>query len=339
MQQYCPSCNPDLSARTVDGILNVNKPAGITSFGVVSVVRRLSGCRRAGHCGTLDPDATGVLVVCLGQATKLTSILTGNTKEYRAEIALGSATDTYDATGKVTFTGDCGNVTQSLIEQVLQKFRGKIMQTPPAYSALKVNGRRLYDMARAGVEVNIASRPVEVTRLQIVCWMSPVVTVHLECSKGTYVRSLAHDLGKALGCGAHLKSLIRTRSGNFRIEDSITLDEFEAGARTGYWHNFISPMDMHILAWPAVILDGTQEANARNGRPISLSDAAPQKDVAAEGERNIYRAYSVEGAFIALLEYDQNTVEWRSRAVFPNSTASWDRESECPFCQTKERPE
>ncbi|MBI2856891.1 MAG: tRNA pseudouridine(55) synthase TruB, partial [Chloroflexi bacterium] len=227
-----PTSRP--GAFSPDGILNINKPRGMTSFDVVARVRRLTGVSRAGHAGTLDPDATGVLLVCLGKATRLAGFLSGETKTYRATVHLGVATDTYDASGRVTASCDASSVSLASVREVLTRFRGRIMQAPPAYSALKVGGRRLYQLARSGVHVTPTPRPVDVFRLELTRWAPPELDLEIDCGKGTYIRSLAHDLGSALGCGAHLCALERTRSGPFSLADSVTLGELEEACRGGY---------------------------------------------------------------------------------------------------------
>ena len=179
-----------------------------TSFEVVAFVRRLSGERRVGHGGTLDPKATGVLPVGLGRGTRVAEFLAQENKVYRAQVELGTATDSYDVSGKVTWRGDVSAVTRELVEAALDSFRGLIEQTPPMYSALKYQGQPLYRLARAGIEVPRLPRKVNIFRLELLDFELPLLTLEVACSKGTYIRSLAHDLGQALGCGAHLKSLV-----------------------------------------------------------------------------------------------------------------------------------
>ena len=211
----------------MDGILNINKPQEMTSFSVVACVKRICGERHAGHAGTLDPLATGVLPICLGQATRVIEFLFDETKTYRAQVELGITTDTYDSTGKVLRTADPSGVSREMIEKALVKFRGSILQTPPMYSAVKHQGKPLYKLARSGIEVERKSRPTQIHSLEIIDWQPPVVTLDIVCGKGTYIRSLAFDLGEALGCGANMKSLIRLRVGPFNIEDALTLPQLE----------------------------------------------------------------------------------------------------------------
>jgi len=221
-----------MSATT--GVLIVDKPAGPTSFDVVRQVRRALGTRRVGHGGTLDPMATGVLPVCLGEATKLAQFLLDADKEYDATLCFGVETDTFDATGTITDRRDAAELTAGTVEGALAPFRGPIRQVPPRYSALKLRGRPLYDYARAGEQVDPAPRTVVIHELELVSWTDPAaVVLRLRCSKGTYVRSLAFDLGRALGTGAHLTALRRTRSGPFRIDEAHPLATVETAPLIG----------------------------------------------------------------------------------------------------------
>jgi len=218
----------------MDGILNINKPWGKTSFSIVAMVKRLSGERRVGHAGTLDPAATGVLPVCLGQGTRIIEFLVDATKAYRAEIELGMVTDTYDASGRIIQRGDPSGISQNQLESVLTSFCGLIWQTPPMYSAVKYQGKPLYELARTGITVERGSRLTEIHRLELVDWQPPVATIEVVCGKGTYIRSLAYDLGQALGCGAYLKSLIRLRCGLFDIREAVSVPQLEDAFRYGY---------------------------------------------------------------------------------------------------------
>jgi tRNA pseudouridine55 synthase len=295
---------------TLDGILNINKPPGKTSFGVVAAVKRLSGEKRAGHSGTLDPDATGVLPVCLGRATRIVEFLVDTTKTYRADIVLGTATDTYDSSGRVTHQGDASKIKRADIESALEAFRGPIRQTPPMYSALKHRGKPLYKLAREGIEIERKSRTVTIHRLEMLDWQPPVVTLEVECSKGTYVRSLAHDLGEALGCGAHLKNLVRTRCGIFDIRDSVSLAQLEEASQHGYWEHFLYPADIVLQDYPAVVVDDAGEESIRNGSPL-----APKQDIKSSPQRKYCRAYSADGRFLGILRYDKDKEAWRPKKV------------------------
>jgi tRNA pseudouridine55 synthase len=209
---------------SLDGVIVIDKPPGPTSFDVVRQVRRARGLRRVGHGGTLDPMASGVLPICLGEATKLAQFLLDADKEYEATVCFGIETDSYDATGAVTQRRSAAGVTAALVADALGAFRGAITQVPPRYSALKHQGRPLYDYARAGQEVIPPPRTVTIHALELSDWAGPeAVGLRVRCSKGTYIRSLAFDLGRALGVGAHLIALRRTRSGPFRIEEAHPL--------------------------------------------------------------------------------------------------------------------
>jgi tRNA pseudouridine55 synthase len=209
-----------------DAVLVVDKPVGPTSFAVVRQIRRAAGIRKVGHGGTLDPLASGVLPICLGEATKLAPFLLGADKEYEFTIRLGVETETDDTDGAVTATEDPSRVTEAMLRHLLARFRGTIAQVPPAFAAIKREGRPLYDYARAGQRINVSPREVTVHALELSSFAGPQdVRLHVHCSKGTYVRALARDLGRALEVGAHVTALRRTRSGPFSLADARSLDE------------------------------------------------------------------------------------------------------------------
>jgi len=296
----------------MDGILNINKPEGLTSFGVVAAVKRLTGEKRVGHAGTLDPAATGVLPVCLGQGTRVSEYLMDSTKAYRAEIELGSATDTYDASGKVTLEGDASDIDRARLESALSSFRGVIQQMPPIYSAVKHKGKPLYKLARAGVDIKRKSRPVTVHHLELVDWQPPVVTVEVVCGKGTYIRSLADDLGRILGCGAHLKNLVRLRCGLFDIKDAVSMSELERAFSNGYWHQFIYPIDSVLKQWAAVVVDDDARQDILNGRPLEMQDCLDMKG----SPETRCRVYALDGRFLAVLRFDTEKQHWQPEKVF-----------------------
>ena len=312
----------------MDGILNINKPLGITSFGVVALVRRLSGERRVGHAGTLDPAATGVLPVCLGQGTRVIEFLVDTTKAYRAEIELGVTTDTYDATGKVTQRSDPSGISRTQLDLALTSFRGEIQQVPPLYSALKHQGEPLYKLARAGLKVELKSRPVNIHKLELIDWQLPFVTVEVVCSKGTYIRSIAHDLGQILGCGAHLKSLIRLRCGIFDIKDAVSLPELEEAFRCGYWQKFLYPIDSVLSDLSAVVVNDDEARNITNGRPLVLDNASggavsDNLQTSLSGDNSLQfrcRAYTLDGSFLAVLRFNAESGKWHPEKVFAQST-------------------
>jgi tRNA pseudouridine55 synthase len=301
----------------MNGILNIDKPAGITSFGVVSVVKRLSGEHRVGHAGTLDPAATGVLPVCLGQGTRVIEFLIDATKTYRAEIEFGVVTDTYDREGRVTRLGDPSRVNRDTLESALASFCGVIEQVPPPYSALKYQGKPLYQLARAGIVIEPKSRRVTIHKISLVDWQPPVATVEVVCSKGTYIRSLAHDLGQVLGCGAHLKSLIRLRYGLFDINEAISLSGFEDAVSFDYWERLVYPIDSVLAGLPAVVVSGDREQDIRNGRPLVLQDNNLKLSSSEEvSSREFCRAYTQGGSFLAVLRFTRESGYWQPEKVF-----------------------
>jgi tRNA pseudouridine55 synthase len=297
----------------VSGILNINKPRGMTSFAVVSLVRRLTGVRRVGHAGTLDPMADGVLPVCLGQAARVVEYLVGAPKVYHAAIRLGAATDTYDSEGTVVTTADPAGVTCNDVEAALAGFVGQIQQLPPMYSALKHEGQPLYRYARAGKTVPRQPRTVTVHRLELRCFELPVVKVEMEVGRGAYVRTVAHDLGERLGCGAHLETLTRLRSGPFSLESSTELDQFEEVVRCGSWQELLHPADRVLESWYAALLGEQHCLNVRQGRLLALVPTRPEfNDVALDTP---CRAYSHGGEFLAILRY-RGGGRWHPERVF-----------------------
>jgi tRNA pseudouridine55 synthase len=298
----------------LDGILNINKPQNKTSFSIVAMVKRLSGERRVGHAGTLDPAATGVLPVCLGRGTRITEFLVDATKTYRAQIELGIATDTYDSSGQITQKGDPSGINQPQLESALDLFRGTIQQTPPMYSAVKHQGQPLYQLARAGIRVKRKSRLAQVHHLELINWQSPVVTIEVECGKGTYIRSLAHDLGQALGCGAHLKNLVRTSCGPFNIKDALSIPQLEEAFRYGYWQHFVYPIDIVLQHRNAIVVNNATEDIIRKGRHLVLEHNGSQGGNGYPGQ-NYCRAYTLDGRFLGVLHHDSEKGQWQPKKV------------------------
>jgi len=297
----------------LDGILNVNKPPGRTSYSVVALVKRLSGERRAGHAGTLDPDASGVLPVCLGQGTRVVQFLMNTTKSYRAQIELGVTTDTYDTSGQVTRQTDPSGISYEQVETALTPFLGNIQQVPPAYSAVKYRGRPLYQWARAGIKVVKKSRPARIYRLELMDFTSPLVTIEVECGKGTYIRSLAHDFGQTLGCGACLKSLVRLHCGPFYLKDSVSLSRLEEASHHGYWQNLLYPIDTVLSHWPAIVVSEEEGHLIRNG--VSLTAEGDSTLCLSPAEERC-RAYTTDGCFIGLLRFNPESGQWQPEKVF-----------------------
>jgi tRNA pseudouridine55 synthase len=299
----------------ISGIFNIDKPAGCSSFQVVSLVRRLSGVRRVGHAGTLDPSATGVLVVCLGQATRLIEYMMEATKVYRAEVRLGITTDTLDATGRILSQADPSNISRRQVEKALAAFVGEIDQVPPMFSALKHDGEPLYRYARAQRQVERRARRVTIHRLQLLAFEPPLATVEVECGKGTYIRALAHDLGQQLGCGAHLAALARLRVGPFTLDDACSLPELEAAFQEGRWQRLLQPADAALPSWPAVTLSEAQERAVRFGQCLAADSLEPSPAQAIENDQ-LCRAYSPQGELVAVLRYDADALLWRPAKVF-----------------------
>jgi tRNA pseudouridine55 synthase len=295
---------------SVDGILNINKPKGRSSFSIVSLVKRLSGEKRVGHAGTLDPAATGVLPICLGQGRRVVPFLHDAAKLYKARVEFGVTTDSYDATGNITARADPSGLSRQRLVSALESFRGLIEQTPPMYSALKRGGRPLYELARAGIEVERKRRLVQIYRLELKYWRPPLATIEVECGKGTYIRSLAHDLGQSLGCGAYLKSLVRLKYGCFDIKNAVSLARLEEGFRNGYWPKFIYPIDIVFQDWTAVVVDDAAAEDIRNGRPVKIEPTGQQ----AGADR--LRAYNGDGCFLGLLKFNREKGQWLVGKVF-----------------------
>ena len=289
----------------VSGVIVVDKPLGLTSHDVVQVVRKGVGLRRVGHTGTLDPRASGVLVVLIGPAVRLSEYVSASDKRYQATIRLGSATDTYDTEGKITLISKV-NVTENEFAEQLSLFVGEIEQTPPPFSAVKVQGRKAYELSRKGLDVELKPRKIHVYRLDILDWDVPDVIIDVYCSSGTYVRSLAHDLGKVLGCGAHLVGLRRTKSGRFTLRDANQLDKLKDDFVSGDWHKHLIPAADALSEWHAVELSVEQMQLIRNGRRIQASPEDP----------NVARGINEQGELVAILEKNIDTCEWCPKKVF-----------------------
>lgn len=295
----------------MDGILNINKPMDRTSFSVVAEVRRLSRERRVGHAGTLDAMAGGVLPVCLGKGTRVVEFLMDARKVYKARVRLGVATDTYDATGKTVQEGDASGISREQVMSALDTFCGSIMQTPPVYSALKYQGQRLYKLARAGIAVEVKSRPATVYRIEMLDFEPPLVTIEVECAKGTYIRSLAHDLGQLLGCGAHLEHLLRLKYGPFDISDAVSMERLGDAFEDNSWQALVYPIDTVLSQWSSVVVGDEQEQLIKHGGSVVM-----EGEVNDAGEESRCRAYNRDGCFIAILHFDPEKKQWQPEKVF-----------------------
>lgn len=309
---------------TLTGFLNVNKPVGLTSHDVVARIRRWSGQRHTGHGGTLDPQASGVLPIALGAYTRLIEYLP-EPKVYEAEITLGATTDSYDAEGRVVATGDASGVTEAAVLALLPAFVGEaVMQRPPRFSALKRDGQRSYQLARAGGESELPERPVHIHRIDLLSCGSPLVRLRVVCGKGTYVRSLAHDLGTGLGCGAHLSGLVRTHNGAFCLDDAVELAELEAGLAEEPGRYLLDGAAV-LPHWPSVRLGDDRRARVLQGLPLILTpaDLWPPKPllvcgVQAPPERELCLALTAAGHTLAVLQRNRGGFSWRPIKVFPD---------------------
>jgi tRNA pseudouridine55 synthase len=249
----------------------VDKPGGITSHDVVNRVRRIFGIKRVGHTGTLDPMATGVLVLCVGQATRIVEYLTADRKEYAAGVTFGVSTDSQDATGRVLRETDSSHLTRESIEAALGRFRGRIRQIPPMVSAVHHQGKRLYEIARQGGEVEREAREIEILRIELTGFESgvyPRTELRVECSTGTYIRTLASDIGDSLGVGAMLHSLRRTRAGAFTISGAVTLEELE-GSEGSQW-KLLAPVEDALTQWPRIPLTEDQVRAVIQGQSLRV---------------------------------------------------------------------
>jgi tRNA pseudouridine55 synthase len=295
----------------ISGILVVDKPVGMTSHDVVEIIRKGTNIRRAGHTGTLDPRASGVLVVLIGPAVRLSEFVSASDKRYQAIIRLGGTTDTYDADGR--FTGQTEapvSVTETQFNDVLQHFVGEIEQTPPPYSAVKVQGRKAYEMARQGEEVELAPRKINVFHLEVLEWAPPEVVIDVHCSSGTYVRSLANDLGTELGCGAYLVGLRRTKSGRFTLREATPLRKLQESFTIGNWYQYVIPAAEALAEWPAVELKPEEVDEVKHGHRVKA---------AADTQPGLVRGISMAGELIAIMDLvtgEDGSLEWQPKKVF-----------------------
>ena len=283
------------------GFLNIHKPAGMTSHDVVGKLRRGLRIKKVGHAGTLDPMATGVLVICLGRATRLSEYVMASTKQYQAQVTLGAVTDTYDAEGEILQSADCSHITVDDVTALLPEFTGDIDQLPPVYSAIKRDGKKLYELARAGEEVELEPRLVTIHSLSLGDWSPPTFALNVRCGSGTYIRSLAHDIGQRLDVGAHLSALERTASGQFFVGEAASPDDV---LRDGWEAYLISPGDA-LVNLPAVHLNDEDADHIRHGRN-------PRHVLPAGGDTA--RAFDPHGNLIAILRAENGI--WSPHKVF-----------------------
>jgi tRNA pseudouridine55 synthase len=262
-------------------IINLDKPKGISSHQAVQEVKRALGAKKAGHAGTLDPLATGVLLVCLNEATKITRFLSDLDKEYIVRLKLGERTDTLDSTGRVIETAGSFTVHEADLLAVLRTFTGRIRHMPPMYSAIKVSGKALYKLARKGLDIERPEREVIISGIELLHFESPYADLRVSCSKGTYIRTICDDVGRAVGAGAHMVALQRTRSGSFRIEDSASMKDLRSGQATLY------SIDDVLSDLPEYILDAASFLKAKNGVPVMLTAGISMKNNPENGRNTI----------------------------------------------------
>ena len=296
----------------IHGALNLRKPPGQTSMEMARIVKRLTRERKVGHGGTLDPLASGVLPIFMGQATAMMNYLIDGVKVYRSEMLLGVSTDTLDAMGAVTGRADPSHVTRKRLEEALEGFRGTILQVPPMYSALKQGGERLYAMARAGVEVDREPRQVDVSRLELLDWDQPRATLEVECGRGVYIRSLVRDLGDILGCGAHLTSLVRERTGPFLLEDAVDPEGLAEAVQADTWKELLYPPDFVVGNLKAAIVSDHMASYVKHGRQIALGPRGRSSALHEE----LCRIYTADGRFLAMARFDRPAGLWQPIRVF-----------------------
>lgn len=279
----------------MNGIIVINKPQGKTSHDMVNFVRRLTGIKKVGHTGTLDPDATGVLPICIGKATKAADMLTDSDKEYKAQLVLGMTTDTQDASGKI-LTEQTVDITKEEILEAVSHFIGEITQIPPMFSAIKKDGKKLYELARQGITIertprNVTVHGIDVTDIDL---ENHTVTLSVSCSKGTYIRTLCEDIGKRLGCGAYMNTLVRTKSAGFDINQSLTEEELVKMRGSGELEKAVLPIDRIFEKYEKIELAEFLTKKVKNGIKVRYKGA--------ENGRN-YRIYDENGKFLCISQY------------------------------------
>ena len=301
----------------IDGIINVYKEKGFTSHDVIAKLRGILHQKKIGHTGTLDPDAEGVLPVCLGSGTKVCDLLTEKSKIYEAVLLLGKTTDTQDISGEVLSEAEVSCTEEEAKEAVLS-FLGAYGQIPPMYSALKVNGKKLYELARAGVEVERKPRRVEILDIEILNISLPRVSFRVHCSKGTYVRTLCQDIGEKLGCGGCMESLLRTRVAQFSIEGSLKLSEIERLAAENQLMAKVLPVDGCFSEYPAYQAKPEADRFLYNGNSVYMRQVALMEDAkeSKPDEGGLIRMYDSKGTFIGLFFYDGTSRSWKPKKMF-----------------------
>lgn len=286
----------------IHGVVNIKKEKGFTSHDVVAKLRGIVGQKKIGHTGTLDPDATGVLPVCLGKATKLCDMLTDKNKTYETVMLLGKSTDTQDVSGTVLSEGSIKDIDDDAVKRCIGEFVGEYLQIPPMYSALKVNGKKLYELARQGIEVERKARPVVIYEINVIEMNLPRVRMEVSCSKGTYIRTLCHDIGQKLGCGACMEELVRTKVSCFTLSDSLTLSEIQELRDAERLEEVLVPIDKMFSEYQAVTLKKEFAAFAYNGNWFMPKHICERIEL-DDGKQ--VRVYDEEGHFIAIYAFNK----------------------------------
>lgn len=297
----------------IHGVINIHKEKGFTSHDVVAKLRGIVGQKKIGHTGTLDPDATGVLPVCLGKATKLCDMLTDKDKTYETVLLLGKTTDTQDISGTVLSEKSCDGIDNAAVTRCIGEFVGEYLQIPPMYSALKVNGKKLYELAREGIEIERKARPVVIHEIRIKEIALPRVRMEVSCSKGTYIRTLCHDIGEKLGCGGCMEELVRTKVSRFTLEDSYTLEEVRQKKEDGTLSEILIPIDAMFGQYQSVILKSQYESLVCNGNMFLKKHIDGEIEL-TDGE--YVRVYSHSGRFIAIYAYQQREKTFKIVKMF-----------------------
>ena len=297
----------------IHGVINVYKEQGFTSHDVVAKLRGIVGQKKIGHTGTLDPDAVGVLPVCLGRATKLCDMLTDKDKVYEAVMLLGVETDTQDTTGQILKSSETDEITEEQVRAAVLDFVGDYNQVPPMYSALKINGKKLYELAREGKTVERAARRVQIFDIEILSIALPRVTMKVHCSKGTYIRTLCHDIGQKLGCGACMEKLTRTKVSRFEIKDSLTFAQIEVLKKEDRLSEILIPIDQMFANYPSIIVSGEAARLAYNGNGIKDRDVRKDENILDEA---YVRVYDDVEDFIGVYQYYEKEREYRIRKMF-----------------------
>ena len=305
---------------TANGFINFYKAAGITSMEAVRQIKKIPGMpRKIGHAGTLDPLAKGLLPICVGKGTRLMENVLQGRKRYQVEIMLGAVTETYDAEGTIEITGSTDGLSRPEIEQCMQAFIGEIQQIPPMYSAVKVDGKRLYKLARAGKSVPRQPRLITIYDIDILDFHKSSLTLIVECGKGVYIRSLAHDLGQKLGCGGYVCDLERVACGSFDKSGAVTLEDLEEKDRDGEigWVSCLEPIDFVLQGLKTVVVSDAAKPQLVDGMSIEL-DYEPEYSSTSE----CFRAYDTVGRFLALVHYDPSNGLWKPAKVFNENQIS-----------------